>query len=212
MNKLWPKESLIAEKQDMNSDDEMLPDQNRPVVWADGKWRIGGFVAYFYEEYEWLRQHIPTLPPYLPPQCLDPVQIARFFGESLDDFDWKGPDSSQVLAAIQRVEGQLGAGTVRKSVSDAAAQMLTTKEVSILLGCSYSEAREKLLDGRIKSVKDGRWLRSRKEWVEEYLLKQVVKKPDPEPGEVRTRRPKAKLVGQFKKGGQAYEFLRSRPD
>lgn len=194
----------------MNRDFEFPPDQGRPVVWADEKWRMGGLTAYFIEQYEWLRDRIPTLPPYLPPHCLDPAQIARFLDENLDDFDWKGPDSAQVLAAIQRVEGQLGAGTVRKSVSDAAAQMLTTKDVSILLGCSYSEAREKMLDGRIKSVKDGRWIRSRKEWVEEYLLQQVVKKP--EPGEVQTKRPKAKLVGQFKKGGLAYEFLRSRPD
>lgn len=204
--------SLTAEKQAMNSDDEMQIDQNRPVVWADGKWRIGGFVAYFHQEYEWLRQYLPSLPPYLPLQCVDPAQISRFFGISLDEFDWKGPDSSQVLAAIERVEGRLGTDTVRKSVSDAAAQMLTTKEVSILLGCSYSQARTLMLDGRIKSVKTGRFLRSRKEWVEEFLISQIVKKPDPEPGEVRTRRPKAKLVGHFKKGGLAYEFLRSRPD
>lgn len=196
----------------MNSEDEMLTDQERPVVWQDGKWRIGGLAAYFNQEYQWLRQRIPTLPPYLPPHCLDPVQIARFLGANLDELDWKGPETSQILAAIQRVEGQLGTGTDRGSVFDAAEQMLTTKEVSILLGCSYSEAREKMLDGRIKSVKDGRWLRSRKEWVEAYLLMQVVKKPDSNPGEVRTRRPKAKLVGQFKRGGLAYEFLRSRPD
>jgi excisionase family DNA binding protein len=196
----------------MNSEDETLLQHERPVVWANGKWRIGGLMTYFYQQHEWLRQRIPTLPTQLPPHCLDPVQIARFLGENLDDFDWKGPDLSQVLAAIQRAEEKLGTGTIRKSVSDTAAQMLTTKEVSILLGCSYSEAREKMLDGRIRSVKDGRWLRSRKEWVEEYLLKQVVKKPDQEPGEVRAKRPKAKLVGEFKKGGLAYEFLRSRPD
>lgn len=187
-------------------------DPSCPPVWVDGKWRVGGLVAFFQRLLEWLREVYPEAPLYLPPQCVDPVQIAHFLGESLDDFDWKGPDSSQVLAAIQRVEGQLGMGTVRKSVSDAAAQMLTTKEVSVLLGCSYSEAREKMLDGRIRSVKDGRWLRSRKEWVEEYLLKQVVKIPDPQPEEIKRKRPKAKLVGQFKKGGLAYEFLRSRPD
>ena len=90
--------------------------------------------------------------------------------------------------------------------------MLNTKEVSQFLGCSYSQARKLMLDGRLRSIKDGRLLRSRKDWVEEYLLAQVVKKADPQPEEIKTKRPKAMLVGQFKKGGLAYEFLRSRPD
>ena len=198
----------------MRIDDDNCPENEQIIVWADGKWRMGGLAAYFSQQYEWLRQRIPTLPSYLPPHCLDPIQLARFLGEDINDFDWKGPESSQVLAAIERVEGKLGAGAtvVRKSANDVTTQMLTTKEVSILLGCSYSEAREKMLDGRIKSVKEGRWLRSRKEWVEEYLLQQVVKKPEQVPEHIPVKRPKAKVVGQFKKGGLAYEFLMSRPD
>ena len=196
----------------MNPEDDMLDERQRLPVWEGGKWRSGGLLAYFSEQYLWLRQRIPTLPPYLPPHLLDPAQIARFLGFNLDDFDWKGPESSQLLAAIQRVEGQLGSGRVRNANPDTASQMLTTKEVSNLIGCSYSQARALMLDGRIKSMKDGRLLRSRREWVEEYLLAQVVKKPEPQPEEIRTKRPKAKLVGQFKKGGLAYEFLRSRPD
>jgi hypothetical protein len=69
-----------------------------------------------------------------------------------------------------------------------------------------------MLDGRLKSIKDGRLLRSRKDWVEEYLLAKTVQKPEPQIAEVKVKRPKVKLVGDFKKGGIAYEFLRSRPD
>lgn len=116
------------------------------------------------------------------------------------------------MAAIQRIEQKLEGGSIRKSAVDTASQMLTTKEVSNLIGCSYSQARTLMLDGRIKSIKDRRLLRSRREWVEEYLLAQVVKKPDSQPELITSKRPKAKLVGEFKKGGLAYEFLRSRPD
>ena len=30
--------------------------------------------------------------------------------------------------------------------------------------------------------------------------------------EIKIKRPKVKQIGEFKKGGLAYEFLRSRPD
>src|SRR4051794_8949528 len=43
---------------------------------------------------------------------------------------------------------------------------MTTREVAILLCCSYSEARERLLDGRIQAIRDGHWLRTRRQWVE----------------------------------------------
>ena len=183
-----------------------------PVICSEGKWRLGGLIAYLHREYTWLRERIPTLPQNLPSHCVDPLQIARFLGEDIRGFDWHGPDASQVMAAIQRIEQKLEGGSIRKSTVESASEMLTTKEVSNLIGCSYSQARALMLDGRIKSMKDGRLLRSRREWVEEYLLAQVVKKPEPQPEEIKTKRPKAKLVGQFKKGGLAYEFLRSRPD
>jgi len=91
-------------------------------------------------------------------------------------------------------------------------QMLTIQEVATLLRCSYGEARNRMLTGRIRSVKDGRWHRTRKDWVEEYLLAKMLQKPEPQIAEVRGKRPKVKLVGDFKKGGIAYEFLRSRPE
>lgn len=183
-----------------------------PVVCSKGKWHFGGLIAYLHREYTWLRNQIPTLPPNLPSHCVDPKQIARFLGEDIQTFDWQGSDASQMMAAIQRIEQQLVTGSAQKPAADVTAEMLKTKEVSVLLGCSYSQARTLMLDGRLKCMKDGRLLRSRREWVEEYLLAQVVKKPDPQPELITTKRPKAKLVGQFKKGGLAYEFLRSRPD
>ena len=36
------------------------------------------------------------------------------------------------------------------------------------------------LDGRIKTIKDGRWLRTRREWVEQYVAAKTIKLPDPE--------------------------------
>jgi excisionase family DNA binding protein len=196
----------------MNSDEHNLIEQGRPVVQANGKWRLGGFVAYFQQEHEWLRQRIPDPPPYLPEQCVDPVQIAGFFGINLDEFDFKGSGNSQILAAIQRIEDRLDGRGTRRSNVDKSSEMLNTKEVSQLLGCSYPQARKLMLDGRLKSIKDGRLLRSRKDWVEEYLLAKTVQKPEPQIAEVKVKRPKVKLVGDFKKGGIAYEFLRSRPD
>jgi excisionase family DNA binding protein len=61
---------------------------------------------------------------------------------------------------------------------------LTIKEVAQQLRCSYSEARDRMLDGRIRTVKDGRWLRTRREWVEQYLAAKTIKPPDPEVVEI----------------------------
>lgn len=95
---------------------------------------------------------------------------------------------------------------------DPRSETLTIKQVAELIGCSYGEARNRMLEGRIKAVKDGRWYRTRREWVEEYLADRLVQKPDVQPAEIKQKRPKTKPVGNFKKGGLAYEFLRSRPD
>lgn len=35
------------------------------------------------------------------------------------------------------------------------------REVAQLLRCSYTKARDRMLDGRIRTIKDGRWLRTR---------------------------------------------------
>ena len=43
---------------------------------------------------------------------------------------------------------------------------LTIWEVAQLLRCSYTEARDRKLDGRMEAIKDGRWLRTRRGWAE----------------------------------------------
>ncbi len=198
----------------MKISDPKLPETKaiEPVVCSQGQWRLGGVIAYLHREYAWLRERIPALPPHLLAHCVDPTQIARFLGEDIRDFDYRGSNTNEVLSAIQRIEKRLGGGTTKTPAEESAARMLTTKEVSQLLGCSYSQARTLMLEGRLKSIKDGRLLRSRREWVEEYLLAQTIQKPELQPAEIKVKRPKAKLVGEFKKGGIAYEFLRSRPD
>lgn len=89
---------------------------------------------------------------------------------------------------------------------------MTIREVAQLLRCSYSEARDRMLDGRIKTIRDGRWLRTRREWVEQYVATKTLKPPDPEL--VEAPRPRGKRhvnVGiKFKKGSVGYQFLQER--
>ena len=88
---------------------------------------------------------------------------------------------------------------------------MTTKDVADLLGCSYTEARERLLDGRIKAVKDGRWLRTRREWVEEYIARKTVQPAQAAPG-VHTvvRPPKRPSKGSVTVSGIGHQFLQER--
>lgn len=87
---------------------------------------------------------------------------------------------------------------------------MTTKDVAELLGCSYTEARDRLLDGRIKAVKDGRWLRTRREWVEEYMARYTVQgvEDGPDVHTVPVPRRKRPCQFKFKKGDAAYRFLK----
>lgn len=151
----------------------------------------------------------PVLPQHLSTECVDPAELARFIGEDIPEPRIQESKEDEILSAIRRIEKRLDGGT---SSVEPAARMLNTKQVAELLGCSYSQARRLMQEGRLKSIKDGRLLRSRREWVEEYLVAQMVQKPEPQIAEVKVKRPKVKQVGDFKKGGIAYEFLRSRPD
>ena len=55
---------------------------------------------------------------------------------------------------------------------------MTIRVVAQLHRCSYSEARDRMLDGRIKAIRDGRWLRTRREWIEQYVASKTIKPPD----------------------------------
>src|SRR5262249_3631899 len=87
---------------------------------------------------------------------------------------------------------------------------MTTKDVAELLGCSYTEARERLLDGRIRAVKDGRWLRTRREWVEEYIVRKTVQATQATPDVHSVPAPRKKRPCQFtfKKDDAGYRFLK----
>jgi excisionase family DNA binding protein len=87
---------------------------------------------------------------------------------------------------------------------------MTTRDVAELLGCSYTEARERLLDGRIRAVKDGRWLRTRPEWVEEYIAEKTIKAANSEPDVHSVPVPRKKRPCQFtfEKDDAGYRFLK----
>jgi excisionase family DNA binding protein len=103
------------------------------------------------------------------------------------------------------------ASTLGVSNDTALQEMLTFREVAKLLGCSYGEARNRMLDGRIRAVKDGRWCRSRRDWVEEYIEQQTVR-PDTPPAVVPVQVPKRLKAVNVKANGVAHRFLQNRKD
>lgn len=114
-----------------------------------------------------------------------------------------------VLNGLERIDGQIT--TPAPTPLGSPQRFLRIRDVAALLGCSYSEARDRLLDGRIQAIRDGRWLRTRREWVEDYITKKLVQAPasTPEIHVVRVRKPR-KGQAVFRKGGMGYEFLKER--
>jgi excisionase family DNA binding protein len=129
-----------------------------------------------------------------------------------------GLDAAKLMALLERLATACErlAGQALRPAAPAAGSPETTepewlgpKEMGRLLGCSYGETRRRMLDGRLRAVKDGRWLRSRREWVEEYLEGKVVKPP--KKGEVVVTGPsRKKRAASVEVGGTALEFLRER--
>lgn len=70
-----------------------------------------------------------------------------------------------------------------------------------------------MLDGRIKAIRDGRWLRTRREWIEEYVAGKLVAPPrtTSEIHVIAGRKSRQKPV-IFKKGGLGYQFLKERQE
>jgi excisionase family DNA binding protein len=60
------------------------------VVGEDGKWHYEGFVNLLQAVHQAMRAVDPSIPPGLPPHCLDPVVIAKFFRVPLQDMNWQG--------------------------------------------------------------------------------------------------------------------------
>jgi len=129
----------------------------------------------------------------------------RAIGEQVKALQLDAEKSVDVL--LQRVahilERQFGPLTQK--------EMLTVGEVAWLLGCSYGEARNRMHDGRIRAVKDGRWCRSRREWVEEYIEKQTVRPESPQV-EIPVHVPKRRTVVSVKAKGVAHRFLQNREE
>jgi len=89
--------------------------------------------------------------------------------------------------------------------------MLTVREAAVLLGCSYGEARKRMLDGRIRAVKDGRWLRTRPEWVEEYVASHIITPAEASGALQELPLPsRRKTYARVKPNGIGSRFLRNR--
>jgi excisionase family DNA binding protein len=126
-----------------------------PVVFAGGKWLVGGLVAYFHREHQRLRQTNPGLPPGLPPHCLDPLQIARFLGVSVEELDWPGGELSQVAASLRRVEEKLTEALRRQTGPEIDQRYLSIRQAATHTGLSYSHVRRAVLSGELPASNVG---------------------------------------------------------
>jgi hypothetical protein len=89
---------------------------------------------------------------------------------------------------------------------------MTIRETAAFLHCSYTEARERMLDGRIRTIRDGRWLRTRREWIETYIAEKTIKGANADPDVYIVPNPRKERQGhiKFKKGSIGEQFLRER--
>jgi|SRR5579864_3808264 len=101
---------------------------------------------------------------------------------------------------------RFGAGHMPASSNE---PFMTIRETAAFLRCSYCEARERMLDGRIRTIRDGRWLRTRREWIEEYIAEKTIKAARDEPDVYTVPDPPKRRQGhiKLKKGGAGYRFL-----
>lgn len=117
------------------------------------------------------------------------------------------------------LEGQLdcwlaarfGAGPTAPAQGAASSQepFMTIREAAAFLLCSYCEARERMLDGRIRAIRDGRWLRTRRQWIEEYVAEKTIKAANSEPDVYIVPNLPKRRQGhiKLKKGDAGYRFL-----
>ena len=101
---------------------------------------------------------------------------------------------------------RFGAGQVSAPSEE---PFMTIRETARLLHCSYGEARERMLDGRIRTIRDGRWLRTRREWIEAYIAEKTIKAASSDPNLYIVPNPRKRRHGdiKFKKGDAGYRFL-----
>lgn len=121
------------------------------------------------------------------------------------------------------LEGQLdrwltdrfGAGPAapEQGAASSSESFMTIRETAAFLLCSYCEARERMLDGRIRAIRDGRWLRTRREWIEEYVAEKTIKATSSDPDVYTVPKPRRRQGHiKFKKGSIGEQFLRERQE
>jgi excisionase family DNA binding protein len=93
--------------------------------------------------------------------------------------------------------------------------MLTTEDVAARLNCSYGHARNLMLTGRLRHIRDGRMLRTTEEWLREYRDRQTVGEPSRRAGLAASaegqRSPKPRRGrDSIPQGGIAASFLQKR--
>jgi excisionase family DNA binding protein len=135
---------------------------------------------------------------------------------------WTELEGEMAWARVRSLEGEV-AGLGLTAMTPASSEnlepglpsekkaMVTVREVAALLSCSYGEARKRMLEGRIRAVKDGRWMRTRPEWVEEYVARVTIT-PAETPATIHevpvpSRR---KTPAKVKASGIGYRFLKNR--
>jgi hypothetical protein len=91
-------------------------------VKVNGHWRLEGFIDFFRSINDLMCAVDPAQPPSLPPQCFDPIGIARLFGLPVDEF------ARYLPRQPRRIFGEPG----RKS---------TTKEIAALAAVRREEAK-----------------------------------------------------------------------
>ena len=87
-------------------------------------------------------------------------------------------------------------------------EFIKIEDAARVMACSYGEARNRILDGRIQGVKDGRWIRTKLEWIQEYLNAHIVEGQTIPSIEALPRSPTRKP--NVKLGATALNFLRQR--
>lgn len=114
-----------------------------------------------------------------------------------------------IASAMTRLADHFDADDDKLDDSSDPTSFLTITQVAKLIGCCYSEARERMLDGRIRAIKDGRWIRSRKDWVDEYLAGINIAQQQTNEMKSCEILPKTKVTA-VKPNGVGLKFLRAR--
>lgn len=135
----------------MDTENENQP---TPVVFFDGKWLVGGLIAYFQQQRQKVHEQAPGISPALPHWCLDPGEIARFLGVPIQDLDSPSPGPTDNRLALERIEAKLNSlGVERGAV--ARAEYLSIQEAADVTRLSYSHVRRALLAGELPASNVG---------------------------------------------------------